>query len=61
MTPALLDEYLTVMVRHRVRAAKLPDGTALELDPGGMAPPEIDIPEDVAGGWKRPADLSAED
>lgn len=62
LTPETLDAFLTVARAHRVRAIKVnPDGSwAAELEPDAPGPAGIDIPEDVAGGWKRPANLDSE-
>lgn len=59
MNAADLDAVLAVLRKQRVRAAKFhPSGVleAVELEPDST--PDIDIPEEVAGAWKRPADVS---
>lgn len=55
MDPDTLDKLLAICRTHKVRAIKLPDGTAIELEPD--MGPILDIPEAVAGGWKRPANF----
>ena len=59
LTPALLDEYLVVLRKHNARAAKIGE-FMIELNP--LPEPEaglLDVAPQVAGAWKRPADLDA--
>lgn len=57
LTPEVLDQYLAVLRKHNVRAARIGE-FAVELSPAIDDGPILSVPDEVAGGWKRQASIT---